>query len=86
VVADPGPDETFNAAIYYRGAMTLQVLRETVGDAVFFDILKSWATTKKYESATTAEFTALAERKAGRDLDALFHTWLYTTGKPELLP
>ncbi len=86
VVADPGPENTFDSAIYYRGAMTLQVLREAVGDVVFFDILKSWATTKKYESATTAEFTALAERKAGRDLDALFHTWLHTTGRPELLP
>jgi aminopeptidase N len=84
VVADPGTD--FPSAVYYRGAMTLQALRATVGDAVFFDILKSWATTKKYRSATTAEFTALAQRKAGRDLGALFHTWLYITGKPELLP
>jgi aminopeptidase N len=86
VVTDPGAGNVFPAAVYHRGALTLQALRATVGDAVFFDILKSWATTKKYESATTREFTALAERKSGSDLDALFHAWLYATGKPEVLP
>ena len=33
-------------------------------------------------SGTTAEFTALAERVSGQDLDAFFTTWLYSTGKP----
>jgi aminopeptidase N len=86
VVDDPGPDDLFASAVYYRGAMTLQALRSTVGDAVFFDILRTWATTNNGGDATTREFTDLARELSGRDLGALFHTWLDTTGKPELAP
>ena len=35
VVADPGPDNLFHDAIYDRGAMTLQALRNEVGDRTF---------------------------------------------------
>jgi hypothetical protein len=31
---------------------------------------------------TTAQFIDLAERISGRQLDALFDTWLYTDTKP----
>ena len=62
--------------VYYRGAMALQPLRETVGDATFFDTLRTWASTKRGSSGTTTEFTALAEKLSSRDLTPLFHTWL----------
>lgn len=37
-------------------------------------------------NATTEESIAHAERMAGRQLDELFHTWLYTSGKPAVGP
>ena len=44
-VADPGtPAFLFNGTIYYRGAMTLQALREKIGDTTFFRLLRDWAT------------------------------------------
>jgi len=87
VPADPGPgDDNFHTGVYYRGAFALQSLRVTVGDAVFFTILRSWAAAKRGGNATTEEFIAHAERVAGRQLDELFHTWLYTTGKPAVGP
>jgi aminopeptidase N len=85
-VSDPGPDDNFADAVYYRGAMALQALRETVGDATFFDILRTWATTKRGSSGTTAEFTELAEHLSSRDLHAVFHTWLETRTKPPTQP
>jgi hypothetical protein len=33
---------------------------------------------------TTDQFIALAERISGQDLDELFTTWLFTSGKPIL--
>jgi len=66
--------------------MTLQALRTAVGKPVFFNILRTWAATKKYGDATTAQFIALAESKSGKQLDALFTTWLYTKGKPAVGP
>ncbi|WP_436533773.1 M1 family metallopeptidase [Actinoplanes sp. HUAS TT8] len=80
--ADPGVDELFGDAVYDRGAMTLHQLRLAVGDDDFFTILRTWTAEHKYGNATTADFTALAEKISGQDLDALFQAWLYTPSKP----
>jgi aminopeptidase N len=72
----------FNGTIYNRGAMTLQALREKVGDPVFFGILRHWATQHRYGNVTTAQFIALAEDDSGMDLDQFFDVWLYQPGKP----
>jgi aminopeptidase N len=83
---DPGTPNQFHPAIYHRGAMTLQALRTTVGDEAFFTILRTWLEEHRYSTATTDEFTALAERISGQQLDDLFTTWLYTAGKPPASP
>ncbi|NUP66039.1 MAG: M1 family metallopeptidase [Nonomuraea sp.] len=83
--ADPGDAAgLFHDPVYDRGAATLHVLRRTVGDAVFFTILRTWANEHKYGNADTAAFIALSERVSGRQLDALFDAWLFQPGKPSL--
>jgi aminopeptidase N len=84
IVGDPGIPNLFSAPVYVRGAMTLQVLRNTVGDRDFFRILRAWATRKAGGNGSTAQFIALAERISGQQLDALFDAWLFTAGKPAL--
>jgi hypothetical protein len=84
IVGDPGPDLLFDNAIYYRGAMTLQQLRLAVGDRDFFKILRTWGTSRAGDNVTTDEFIRLAEHISHEDLDALFETWLFTPGRPEL--
>jgi aminopeptidase N len=80
---DPGsPVFLFNGTIYYRGAMTLQALREKVGDFAFFQIMRGWATQNRYGNVTTPEFIALAESVSGMDLDHFFDVWLYQPEKP----
>ena len=83
-IGDPGPAHLFAEPVYVRGAMTLQALRETVGDTDFFDILHTWADEQAGGNATTPEFIALAERVTGRQLDAFFHAWLDTGTRPAL--
>jgi aminopeptidase N len=82
IVADPQRDTMFASAVYRRGAMTLQALREKIGDAPFFQILRTWVAEHKYSDATTREFIQLSERISGQNLDDFFNTWLYTAGKP----
>ncbi|MFI7639975.1 M1 family metallopeptidase [Nonomuraea sp. NPDC049400] len=83
--ADPGgPANLFHDPVYDRGAMTLHVLRRTVGDDAFFTILRTWASDHKYGNADTAAFIALSERVSGKQLDALFDAWLFKPGKPSL--
>jgi hypothetical protein len=70
--------------VYLRGAMTLHVLRRTVGDAAFFRILRAWPAAHRYRNGTTAQFIALANQISGRNLTGLFQAWLYTPAKPDI--
>ncbi|HYH91788.1 MAG TPA: M1 family aminopeptidase [Candidatus Saccharimonadales bacterium] len=81
-IGDPGPDRLFDFAVYIRGGMTLHALRGIVGDADFFEILQTWASTRAGTNVTTPEFIALAESISGQDLDAFFDRWLFTPGYP----
>ncbi|MET8475234.1 M1 family metallopeptidase [Streptomyces sp. NPDC006422] len=83
-VGDPQRDTMFASAVYQRGAMTLQMLRERIGDKAFFKLLPQWTRLHSYGNADTDDFIALAERVSGQQLDDLFDTWLFTTGKPSL--
>jgi len=83
-IGDPGPDRLFDQAVYARGAMTLHALRLQVGDAAFFRILKTWATTQAGRNVSIPQFVALSERISGQQLDDLFNVWLYTPSKPVL--
>ncbi|MFJ4186900.1 M1 family metallopeptidase [Kitasatospora sp. NPDC089509] len=83
---DPGPDNQFATAVYDRGAVAIQALRNTIGDEKFFKILKGWPTERKYGNATIAEFQAYAEKVSGQKLGDLFKTWLFTPAKPAVGP
>jgi aminopeptidase N len=62
--------------------MTLEALREKIGDPAFFQLLKDWATQNRYGNVTTPQFIALAERISGQDLTAFFDAWIYQDAKP----
>jgi aminopeptidase N len=63
--------------------MTLQALREKVGDELFYTILRRWYSENRNGNVTTADFIALAENVSGRQLDEFFRVWLYEEGRPE---
>ncbi|MGJ5831031.1 M1 family metallopeptidase [Streptomyces ossamyceticus] len=79
---DPGPENQFHIAVYDRGALALQALRNEIGDVAFFEILKGWPAKYAYGNATVGDFVAYAEEVSGRRLDALLDTWLYQPTKP----
>jgi aminopeptidase N len=83
---DPGKGNEFHQAVYDRGAMTLQVLRNTVGDTAFFRILREWVLLKKYGNGRVSDFVELAERISGRRLAELFRIWLFTPARPSVGP
>lgn len=83
-VRDPTAAATFDEVVYNRGALTLQALRKTVGDATFFEILRTWVRRYGGRSASTAQFAALSSKLAGRDLTDFFHRWLDAVPQPAL--
>ena len=80
--ARPTLDSLFGDSVYDRGAATLEALRITVGDEIFWRIIRGWAQVHAGGDATTAEFIAYADRVSGVSLDTFLRTWLYTPGKP----
>jgi aminopeptidase N len=76
------PSQLFHTPVYDRGAMTLQALREKVGDDSFFEVLRRWYADNKYGNASTGEFIDLAEEVSGSDLEDFFRVWLYEEGRP----
>jgi len=78
----PDVRSLFGNSVYDRGAATLEALRIAIGDPAFLAVLKGWPVAHRFGNATTAQFIAYAEQISGRNLDALFHAWLYTAGKP----
>jgi aminopeptidase N len=62
--------------------MTLQALREKVGDPIFFGILRAWYAENVDGNVSTPDFIALAERESGENLDDFFQVWLYEEGRP----
>jgi aminopeptidase N len=81
-IADPQRNTMFSSAVYYRGGMTLASLRHKIGDKKFFDLMRTWATQHRYGNVTTDEFTALANKISGQNLDGFFKTWLWDQTKP----
>ena len=79
----PGPAQMFHTPVYDRGAMTLQALREKIGDTAFFTLLRAWYAENRNANVTTADLIALSEQVSGQQLDAFFDAWLYTAGKPQ---
>jgi aminopeptidase N len=76
------PALLFNGTVYDRGGMTLEALREKIGDLAFFQLLKDWAAQNRHGNVTTPQFISLAEQVSGQDLTAFFDAWIFQDAKP----
>jgi aminopeptidase N len=83
---DPGDAaDIFDDSIYERGAMTLQALRQEIGDdGAFLRLLRDWRLAHHYGNARVEEFVRFTEQRFPRlhDLPHFFDVWLYQPGKP----
>jgi aminopeptidase N len=84
VLADPGPADLFDDRVYKRGALALHALRLSVGEDVFFSVLRTWTKRFRHATVSTAEFVQVASSVAGRDLGGFFQAWLFETPLPAL--
>ncbi|MBN1874981.1 MAG: M1 family metallopeptidase [Anaerolineae bacterium] len=58
-------------AVYLRGALFMQELRELIGDEVFFAFLQDYATDNIYKQTTARDFFELLAQHSSVDLDEL---------------
>jgi aminopeptidase N len=80
-------DSAYQDDIYGKGAFFMHTLRYIMGDDKFFPTLKKLATDPQYtydNTVVTADVEKLFSREYGKNLDPLFHLFLYTTAKLEV--
>ena len=93
----PGASAMFSTfPIYTRPAMMLEAYRQIVGSSTFFAFQRALNSEYAYSTISGAQFIALAKRvaqeRSGFDatylakLDEFFQQWLYSVGKPTLIP
>ena len=82
----PSSGILFNYAITYtKGACVLHMLRYTLGDSLFFQVLQSYAADPayKYRSATISDFNAKVNEITGGNYDWFFNEWIFEPNHPE---
>jgi aminopeptidase N len=81
-IGNPGAARMFDFRIYIRGGMALQALRQRVGNADFWRVLRTWVRSNRIGNGSTGEFQRVAERVSGANLDGFFDAWFFTPEKP----
>ena len=73
------PFGVFVPIIYRKGAWALHMLRNAVGDEVFFKAIKAYALNQdfRFGHANTGDLQNVFEEEAQTDLDYFFDQWIY---------
>ncbi len=80
-------DEAYHPDIYPKGGFFMHTLRYVLGDSVFFPALKGFATDTNYtyvHTTNTADVIQYFNKASGKNLEPLFHLYIYTTQKLEM--
>jgi len=75
----------FRAVVYNKGAWVLQMLRELLGDAVFYAGARAFLESHRFALAGTEDLREAFETASGRDLAPYFEQWIYGVEVPELV-
>jgi aminopeptidase N len=77
-------EDVFDAVSYNKGGRILNMLRNYVGDSVFFKSLNLYLVTNKFKSAEAQQLRLAFEAVTGRDLNWYWNQWYYGNGHPRL--
>ncbi|GDY00567.1 aminopeptidase [Phycisphaerae bacterium] len=80
------PWETFrrSANPYPKGAMTLHMLRERMGEELFWQCMQAYVERSKFTTVETSEFRRVLEDVSGLSLEQFFEQWTARPGLPEI--
>ena len=66
-----------------KGATVLSMLRNMLGDATFFEVLKTFAQQDGWKPVNTDDFQKVAETVSKKELGYFFTEWIESSGAPE---
>jgi aminopeptidase N len=69
---------------YQKAGWVLHMLRNELGDDVFWQAIRKYYTDYRDSIAGTSDFQKVVEEVSGKDLQPFFNQWLYGEGQPVL--
>jgi aminopeptidase N len=75
-------DELFDAHSYSKGGLILHMLRNHLGDEVFFAALKYYLKKHAYGNVELSDLRKAFEFKSGKNLELFFSQWFLIPGHP----
>jgi len=76
--------EAYQAIIYNKTSLVMEMLDELLGEETFFDGLRAFFRSYKYRSASTQNFVRTMETVSGKELSGFFEGWFYRSELPEV--
>jgi len=76
--------EAYQAIVYNKAALVLNMLKDLLGDELFFVGIKRFFSRHKYSAATTVEFMNVFHDVSGKDLELFFEKWFDSYKLPEV--
>lgn len=76
--------EAYQAIVYNKSALVLNMLREMLGEEVFFRGLREFFSVHRYGTARTRDFINTMQKISGRRLDGFFKMWFYSYHLPDI--
>ena len=76
--------EAYQAIVYNKAALVLNMLKDLVGDDVFFQALGEFFERYKYSAPRSKEFFDIFEEIAGENLDKFFKGWFESYQLPDV--
>ena len=73
----------YNYIMYAKGAFAFKLLRDTMGQAKFDQLMRSYLQEYRGKNASIDEFEKMATKVAGNNLRYFFARWVEGTGVPE---
>jgi aminopeptidase N len=78
------PIHLFDAHLYDKGGRVLHMLRDALGDGVFWRVLRHYAEKHGRGSVETRDLARAIEEVSGRSYDEFLDRWIARPGHPEL--
>ncbi|MBN1551856.1 M1 family metallopeptidase, partial [bacterium] len=78
------PREMFSHVTYQKASLVLHMLRNQIGDEMFFNALSTCLRQFAFQSITTDDFVKVVEAVTAQDLKWFFDQWLNHGGYPSL--
>ena len=77
------PIDIFDRHLYERGAVVLDMLRNELGDALWWEAIRHYVEQHRASDVLTHDLQRAVEQATGRNMDAFFQQWVWKGGHPD---